>query len=334
MTCPHFQRGCNGCAHWDKSYPVEISIKKKDLADKIKFEPRVKTPSHFDLRTRFDFTLENGKMGLYSRDHKLIDLPSCPILHPELEKAFQYLRNFDFGIKKGSLRLRLAPDLKTWGLWLDFANIDIKHLLDEKTLLTKLSEKFIIEIGQKKKRLSSDLKLIDPLPFPWFKTLDQELLCCIASFTQPSWETADLLTEEILQWTGELQPQKVIEYGCGIGQYTLPLAQKYKMQVFESDLFALDCLQKNVTSKNLILNGEFTSGDLALVNPPRSGLKSFTDKLMQSNISSIIYISCFPESLAQDLQVLSTNYKLNDAVLVDQFPRSKHYETGVLLQRI
>lgn len=348
--CPHFLKGCGGCTYWNISYEEELARKKADLTSQLAFEvlPVIKilpAPA-FDLRMRFDVTLENGKLGLYSKNHSLIDLNSCPILHPELEKAFIVLREFlaknPLPISKGSLRLRLSSDLKHWGLWLDFSNKDIKNLLEQKSILIELSEKFIIEIGQKKKRLDPksfslpQLKLMDPIPFLWFKTLEQELLCSISSFTQPSWITADLMTKQMLNWLSDIPSKKIMEYGCGIGQYTVPLLNRgYEVSVFESDESALHYLQLNVPPHlNFKVNPEITSDAVALVNPPRSGLKEFAEAVIKSNAKYIIYISCFPKTLAIDIEKLSEFYKIIDITLIDQFARTSHYETAVLLQRI
>ncbi|MBC7457596.1 MAG: class I SAM-dependent RNA methyltransferase [Bdellovibrionaceae bacterium] len=352
--CPHFLKNCGGCAHWNIDYHAEVQLKKDHLKSKLNsaIEIRVKHPSTFQLRTRFDFTITDQKMGLYSKDRELIDLNSCDILHPELEKAFLNLREFiaenPFGISKGSLRIRVNHVFDKWGLWIDFSNLDIKRLLEEKILLTKLSHQFIIEMGQKKKRLDLNsldkdrLKLADPQPENWFRTLGEELLCSISSFTQPAPETADLLTEEILKWVSAIKPQRVIEYGCGIGQYSLPVLKLgLSLDIFENDLMAIEYMKLN-TQK---YNSKLTINDLsrvdvkhektiALVNPPRSGLQKFTQNLIDSNASQIIYISCFPESLASDLMVLSPYFKLKDIVMVDQFPRTQHYEAAVLLERV
>lgn len=352
--CPHFLKNCGGCAHWNIDHNAEVQLKKDHLKSKINsaIEIRVKHPSTYRLRTRFDFTISDQKMGLYSKNRELIDLNSCDILHPELEKAYQFLREFiaqnPLGISKGSMRVRINPSLDKWGLWIDFSNVDIKRLLEEKTLLVGLSTKFIIEIGQKKKRLDphsfdkNQLKLSDPKPENWFRTLDEELLCSISSFTQPAPETADLLIEEILKWIKGAKPQRVIEYGCGIGQYSLPVLKLgVHLDVFENDLIALDYLKLNTQKYNSKLSindlsrvSVKTDKTIALVNPPRSGLQKFTQNLIDSNASDVIYISCFPESLASDLDALAPHFKLQDIVMVDQFPRTHHYEAAVLLQRI
>lgn len=346
---------CGGCSYWNIDYPTEIQLKKENLKSLLKslhVPIRVinTDQDYFKFRTRFDFTIESSKMGLYSKKHDLMDLNSCSILHPELEKAYIYFRNFclshKLNIKKGSVRIRISADLNRWGVWLDFSNLEIKDLLLEKTFLMMLSEKFTIEIGQKKKRLdlksftSDQLKLTDPAGEAWFKTQNKNLRCSVASFTQPSWFTADLLTYEILNWLLKINVKHILEYGSGIGQYTLPLLNSgYSVDIFESDMMALDYLKENCNEHKSRIRINPTdqinlNNAAALVNPPRSGLQKFNEKLINSNVEYIIYISCYPESLALDLEILEDSFEVKDIILVDQFMRTKHFEAGVLLQRI
>lgn len=358
--CPHSTgpARCGGCSHWQTPYFEQLEHKKNDLKKKLNTDLAIEviTAGPAFLRTRFDFTISDGKMGLYDQNRSLVDLTTCYQLHPELNQAFQYLRSYKFPIQKGSVRIRLAPaplaDSKRWGLWLDFANIDIKKLLEEKTLLLKLAEKFVIEIGQKKKLLDlsrpneSQLKLKDAEALPWFRSQERTLNCAISSFTQPSWTTADQLSEVIQTWLPSA-PTTVIEFGSGIGQFTLPLLSLgHKVDVYESDDFALSCLAQNAQefATNLMIHsGDFQKTDaelatrfeFALVNPPRSGLQQFALSVTKSNPTKIVYISCFPETLAKDALVFAAaGYEISDVKIVDQFPQTQHYEACVLFQRV
>jgi 23S rRNA (uracil1939-C5)-methyltransferase len=356
IKCPH-RFECQGCQSWDTNYFEQLEHKKNDLKTKLgntDLTIHVKTAGSARLRTRFDFTVENQavhqKVGLYGKSKELIDLSTCFQLDPDLNIAFQELKKIKWPFKKGSLRLRISPTQKL-GLWLDLANIDIKNMLIEKTFLIELSKTYFIEIGQKKKTLDlnsfnqQQLKLADPKLQVWFQTQNQLLQSYVSSFTQPTWLTADLITENILNWMNELGLQKsglnneIVEYGCGIGQFTVPLLEKNDhISVFENDLLALEALKINAKEKlkNLRINQpiEDKKIDFALVNPPRSGLKDFKKTIMLHRPKNIIYISCYPESMAEDLLVLFTEYKMTKIEMIDQFPQTLHYEVMILLQRI
>lgn len=329
-------------------YQTELQHKKDELKNKLNsvIPIRVKTTNVIPQRVRFDLTYKNNILGLYSKEKELISIKTCLILNPELQKRYEILQDI-FNSQKApfsiaSLRLRLSPiENQKPGLWMDLPNKEVKDLLVEKNFLNILSEKFIIEIGQKRKRLKLDLKgdqhkLVDPKPEVWFKTLGHNLYSYVGSFTQPCWQSADLLTTTVTEMLEKIssKPLRITEYGSGVGQYTIPLLElNHKLNVFESDPLALECLNLNKGDYQLELNAQ-TAADVALVNPPRSGLKEFADRLIASQVKHIIYISCSVDSLAVDQEKLSSNYEMKEIYLVDQFPRTKHFESVVLFQRI
>ncbi|OFZ31995.1 MAG: hypothetical protein A2622_12230 [Bdellovibrionales bacterium RIFCSPHIGHO2_01_FULL_40_29] len=350
---------CQGC-HFEKmAYSEQLEIKKNHLAELFQnhqLQPppiAIRSLGENYLRQRFDFTIHNGRMGLYSADREIIDIESCQQVASELQKAFSDFRSIPFPIKKGSVRLRVGPS-GLRGVWLDFANTDIKNLLDEKNTLERLWKLgFHIEIGQKGKVPipgTESYKLSAPQPHVWFKTQDIPLKSLILNFTQPSWNTADALTEIILKWVSTLGTQlTVAEFGSGIGQFTLPLlASGHNVDSFESHILATELLRLNATDSQLDKNLTIYCDDyhkkplpsdlfydVAVVNPPRSGLLQFSDQLIRVKTKNVIYISCFPESLIEDLEkLLASGYQIKEIQIVDQFPQTKHYETCVLLERI
>ena len=83
--------------------------------------------------------------------------------------------------------------------------------------------------------------------------------------------------------------------------------------------------------------GEYisTSGediDILIMDPPRSGSdEAFLSTVMNKKIKKIIYISCNPETLARDIEFLSSMYKVNYIQPVDMFPMTAHVETVAYL---
>jgi tRNA (uracil-5-)-methyltransferase len=69
------------------------------------------------------------------------------------------------------------------------------------------------------------------------------------------------------------------------------------------------------------------------VDPPRAGLDSGTEKLV-TEIDHILYISCNPQTLAENLKQITKTHRVVKAALFDQFPWTHHIESGVLLKRI
>ena len=359
---------CAGC-HFDQlPYDQQSDFKIKSLETSLATagltHPKIQFLSCGEngLRHRFDFTIEADRMGLYGKDKTLQDIKSCLQISPELQQAYTDFRKIQFPIRKGSVRLRIGPDGKTRGAWLDFANVDIKNLLDDGSCLQTLFDLgFYVEVGQKNKSVAlvnQKFKLVDPILRQWFKTelknyVSQKLSCYISSFTQPSWITAKAMVKVVFNWLSELEtsstPLSICEFGAGIGQFTLPLlSSRAFVDVYEFDESATQALRFNAKAADLDANLEVHVGDfqkkdvslqkrydLAFVNPPRSGLKNFVHEIIRLKTKNCIYISCFPESLITDLKALTeAGYKIQEMTLVDQFPQTKHFETCVLLQRI
>lgn len=321
-----------------------------------------------DFSLRFDEVSQNHVFGFYDQHKNLLDIHSCLQVTPELQRIFAEFRTFHFyagaePLRKGSVRLRTGNENQK-GVWLDFANADIKKLLDDGQFLKALLQAgFAVEIGQKGKLLieaDSGLRLGPSADQSWFSTcgLNGEILPLnglISDFTQPSRETAHALVQTVLKWlqaaaqSSAAGNTKIIEFGPGLGQFTLPfLSSGYEVTALEIHVRAADQLQKNAEKIGLshrlqVFTGDyhqqpspalFTQPHVAFVNPARSGLKSFTGELLRLSPEYIIYVSCFPESMAQDLQILSPEYRIIDVKIVDQFPQTTHFESLTLMKKI
>ncbi len=66
---------------------------------------------------------------------------------------------------------------------------------------------------------------------------------------------------------------------------------------------------------------------MALVDPPRSGLKGFVESIIKMNLKNILYISCYPEAMSAELShFLNAGFRVKSVTIVDQFPQSDHME--------
>ncbi len=92
----------------------------------------------------------------------------------------------------------------------------------------------------------------------------------------------------------------------------------------------LDLYSKNAPQ---VLKREITSAQLLLVDPPRSGLKNLTEFLQVFPVPELIYVSCWPSTMARDLESLAGRYAIKQAHLADLFPATFHYESAVYLEK-
>lgn len=181
-----------------------------------------------------------------------------------------------------------------------------------------------------------------------------------ASFTQPNAQ----VNQKMLAWASDClanSSDDLVELYCGNGNFTAVLAQHFnKVLATEISKVSVNSANTNFAANNIdnvtiarlsseeftqALNKERAFRRLAEVNldsfnfstifvdPPRAGLDSGTEKLV-TEIDHILYISCNPQTLAENLKQITKTHRVVKAALFDQFPWTHHIESGVLLKRI
>lgn len=180
-----------------------------------------------------------------------------------------------------------------------------------------------------------------------------------ASFTQPNAE----VNQKMLTWASDClkdSSNDLVELYCGNGNFTAVLAQHFD-KVIATEISKVSVNSANYNFKlNKVDNvtiarlssEEFTQAlnrqrsfrrlsavDLdsfnfstIFVDPPRAGLDAGTEKLV-TEMDSILYISCNPETLAENLKQITKSHKVVSAAIFDQFPWTHHIESGVFLKR-
>ncbi len=73
---------------------------------------------------------------------------------------------------------------------------------------------------------------------------------------------------------------------------------------------------------------------MVIVDPPRQGLeKEFLAALTAAQPSTLVYVSCAPDTLARDLkELVAGGYEVTECQLFDMFPRTSHFESVTVLK--
>ena len=182
-----------------------------------------------------------------------------------------------------------------------------------------------------------------------------------SSFTQPNAQVC----QKMLQWACDVAGESekdLLELYCGNGNFTLPLSTRFRRvlatELAKSSVYAA---QWNIEQNHInniqvarLSAEEFTQAyngerefrrlqeaniditsydfDTVFVDPPRAGIDDETLKLLQ-RFKRIIYISCNPDTLYENLQTLGQTHQVTQFALFDQFPYTHHVESGVLLEQ-
>ena len=134
----------------------------------------------------------------------------------------------------------------------------------------------------------------------------------------------------------------LLDLYCGTGTIGIWLNNKFDsitgVEINESSI-----KNANINKKlNKLNNIEFICSDAKniegvfdtiVVDPPRNGLsKDVIKYLNESNTKEIVYISCNPNTLKRDIDMLD-KYEVKHISCADMFPRTKHIETVCILER-
>ena len=179
------------------------------------------------------------------------------------------------------------------------------------------------------------------------------------SFTQPN----PGVNQKMIEWTLEgLQESQsdLLELYCGAGNFTIPFATRFrKVLATEISKSSIAAAKENMQLNNIhniefvrMSVEEFTQAldgvrefnrmkhidiesydfSTVFVDPPRSGMDEQSCRFV-SRFENIIYISCNPQTLQRDLEILSKTHEVEKMALFDQFPYTYHAEMGAKLRR-
>ncbi|KEI96172.1 23S rRNA (uracil(1939)-C(5))-methyltransferase RlmD [Clostridium botulinum] len=166
------------------------------------------------------------------------------------------------------------------------------------------------------------------------------------AFFQTNSKGAEKLYSIVKDFLGDASSKVVFDLYCGtgtIGQIVAPKAKK---------VIGVELIEEAVkaANENAKLNGlnncEFIAGDVAkvikdvkqkpdiiILDPPRPGVHPVAlEYVVKFEPKEIIYVSCNPKTLVDDLKYLIDNgYKLEKVKGMDMFPHTPHVETVVRL---
>lgn len=166
-------------------------------------------------------------------------------------------------------------------------------------------------------------------------------------FIQINAEVNQQLVTTALEWL-DIQPHDhVLDLYCGIGNFSLPMAQKAAQVVGVEGMASMVHQAATNATLNGLSNVDFVQADLhlawptsgwsqsryqkVLLDPARAGAEGTIEQLSQLGAERILYVSCNPETLARDaLKLLSQGYVLQRLSAVEMFPHTRHLELMVL----
>ncbi|WND01938.1 23S rRNA (uracil(1939)-C(5))-methyltransferase RlmD [Temperatibacter marinus] len=352
--CQHFGK-CGGCQlqmlpndqykKWIKKR-ITSALDHHELSTECVSEPLI-SPLHSRRRVALK-VLKTGKslkLGFNRQGSaQLVDLQECPVTEKTITALFSPLKELLNGVLKnrdsGNVHITLAHS------GLDLL-IDVPHelTLTDREALSDFAHKYDVAAIHWMDRDFMDPVLIRREPVMLFGDKLSELPP--AAFIQATQAGEKSLIDEMAK--AVRGHKRMADLFSGIGTFSLPLASEMQVLAVEGSKAATDALQNAVNSatglKKILVRHrdlyrrpltfkELEAFDAVVFDPPRAGAREQVIELAQSNVQTIVGVSCNPNTFGRDARLLvDGGYTLEKVVPVDQFLFSPHLEVVGIFRR-
>ncbi len=370
--CPFARMQYQAQLEWKKQLVMDCVHNYESLAEAI-VHPVIPSAKPLGYRNSAKLVVA-GKfadpmIGIYRQNtHEVVDISDCPLHHPLINKVVEAVKA---GIVKGKipiysqrsgsgilryLVIRVSEDSGKAMV----AFVTAHRSFNEIHHLAKYLQSQVPEVSVVVQNVNSSTGNVIMGQHDHFVTRDQALndrigdirfLISPRSFFQINNGAARSIYEKVSEWSDLSGSETVVDVYCGVGGISLFLAGKAK------DVLGFETVDEAVidAEKNARLNGvrncRFEAGDatelleglledagnidLMVLNPPRKGCdESVLKKVALLRPEKVIYVSCSPQTLARDLDILAgSGYQTLAIQPVDMFPQTPHIENVALMKR-
>lgn len=371
MNC-EIQEKCGGCAYGKKQYAQQLKDKTeyvekqlKKLKQNVKVNYCIGMEKPYNYRNKGKYAFKNGKMGFFEEGTHKIVYAKCAIQNEKINQVADYIfelvkkyhiniYNEDTG--KGFLRhVVIRYGFFTDEIMVIFVTTEGKMYKKQeivKELTTKFKEiKSIIQninikennaiLGNKNFKMYGTDFIMDKLG-------NLKIKISPLSFYQVNPVQMKRLYDTAIDFAKLTGNEVVYDLYSGIGTISLSVAKKVK-KVYGIEIVREAVIDARANARmNNITNVSFMDGkveellpklcskeraDVIFVDPPRSGLDIKTIKtILKVKPKKIVYISCNPDTLVDNLALLEKDYEIKIVQPVDMFPFTSHVEVCMLLE--
>lgn len=350
--CPYLG-ACGGCLLQHLPYREQLAFKARKLFETLGIEAEVlPSPVIYGHRNRIDVVVSTSGIGFrrIGTWWDVVDIEECPVFGEASRRVLGSLREFIedhrpslYNIKENSgfLRYIVIREGKFTG------ELMVNLVTSEGVLSEEVVGYFDYanSIYWSVNRTQSDVSYGEVERF-WKGEFIREKLEGVTYLIHPnsffqtnSYQAVNLLKEVANAVEGE----KVLDLYSGVGTFGIYLARKeMRVEGIEINPFAVE-----MATKTAELNGveakfrvgsdreveSLSSYDTVVLDPPRAGLHpKLIKRLLRDRPETIVYVSCNPKTLAENLGSLREAYKVESIRGLDMFPHTPHVEVVTKLK--
>ena len=352
---------CGGCRLQHLTTAAQLFYKQQTLLDQLWHFGKVAPPTEllpplaanewgYRRKARLSVRYVNKKerllIGFHEKQGRYVaDLNVCEVLHPAVGKRLVELQTV---LSQLSI-YRAIPQIEVAVGDGPVVVLVLRHLepltLEDKRLLQTFGQ----EHGFTWYLQPGNASTVEPLDQP--VTLHYQLPVFNLSlefspldFVQINANINQQLVQLALNLLEVKSTDRVLDLFCGLGNFSLPLAQQAAELVgVEGDLQMVKRAQMNA-ERNQISNTHFYAADLSqdvtqtpwwrqkynklLLDPARTGALEIVQQMDSLGVERIVYVSCNPATFARDAAELvhKQGYELQQLGILDMFPHTHHVE--------
>ena len=358
---------CGGCSLQHLQASAQIQYKQQTLLDAFTHIGKVQPESILSpltsssswgyrrkARLGVKHVIKKGKVlvGFRERNASFIaDMDSCEVLHPKVGHGLKDLAALieDLSVSDKVPQIEVAMDDERCVLIFRV----LESLTDEdrdKLRAFATQQDFIIYLQtggpDTVAPLDAEADLHYALP-----DFSLELYFQPTDFTQVNTDINRQMIRQALELLDLNKEDQVLDLFCGIGNFTLPIATRAGQVTGVEGADELVARAQDNARRNGLKNVDFHVANLyqsledepwlqqsfnkILLDPPRSGAFEILPHLPKMGADRIVYVSCYPGTLARDAAELVNNlgYRLVSAGVMDMFPHTAHVESMALFEK-
>jgi 23S rRNA (uracil1939-C5)-methyltransferase len=324
--CEYFGR-CGGCQYQHAGYAYQIEQKVAILRETLRrlggidFDDHVPTIAGdpWRYRNRIQLHFDRSRVGFRRHNsHDLCPITHCPISSPKLNEAIAVMTE---AVK----RPEWPRFLRTLELFTNETDLQLNVVETDRPIAA---------------RFFAWCSELIPGTVPGalqYQGAGHTFHISRGAFFQVNRFLIDALIAEVV---GDREGRSVVDLYAGVGLFSLPLAARFtRVDAVERGLSAYRDLETNAASAvgrvfpvrastEDYLRQLTTPPEAIIADPPRAGLgPEVTGELLRTGAPKLTIVSCDPATLARDLKVLTSIYRIERLALVDLFPQTFHFET-------
>lgn len=351
MNCPH-QR-CPGCPQKATPYPQQLVAKAARLKAAVSLFPHLPEPAAIEgsawetaYRHRLKLPVHHGNtvsIGLYHQG-KVLHTPDCPVLAEPLREALPALLTWLEGKRRiHSVDLRVSN--ATGELQVVFAALQGglpggKQAALQLMQATKITSVAVSQADPERKRvMGSRPSVVAGASIIEERIGDTAYDILPGAFFQTDPRQAERLHDKVLAAVGDART--VLDLYAGVGAYALRLAPRVQRVIAVEEVPQAAAAARRRAPANVEVITSRVEDlklrdrvDVAILNPARRGSDPHSLAMIARLAKRLIYVSCGPETLARDLDILANHgQRVVSLEPIDLFPQTDEVETVVVLER-